>query len=162
MKSWKPVVSGLTALSVFVLAGTVSCAKQEKHDHSAHGPSEQSQSHDPSVAPAAQSYADAVRQIRGHMASLDAIIKSGDYDAVHNDCVAIGRLSKSLAELAGRPNSPVPKDKLQEVSGAAGELAVAQRSLHSAAHDDDVPKVKEHYAHMGRLVESLARHSAGS
>ena len=131
-----------------------------KQDHSGHAAASDDSGATATTAPAAENYADALAQIRTHMTSLDAILKSGDYDAVHKDSVAIGKLGKSLGALASEQGSPVPKDKVTDVTAAGTELAAASRSFHSAAHEPDLPKVKEHYAHMGKLVESLARYAA--
>lgn len=131
-----------------------------KQDHSGHAATSDHSGATATTVPAAQNYADAIAQIRAHMTSLDTILKSGDYDAVHKDSVAIGTLGKSLGALATASNSPVPKGKVTDVTAAGTELAAASRSFHTAAHEPDLPKVKEHYAHMGQLVESLARYAA--
>lgn len=166
MKFWKPAVGGSAVLAALVLSGPASCTKAAKHDPAAHDHSGHSAMSDHSTspaattAPAARDYADAMEQLRARMTSLDVILKSGEYDDVHKDSVAIGRLGKSLGALAGAPNSPVPKDKVADVTAAGTELAAAARSFHSAAHESDLPKVREDYAHMGELVESLARYVA--
>lgn len=163
MKFWNPAVGGSTVLAALILTGPASCMKPAKqvraaHDHS--GNSAMSDHPAAEAAPAARNYADAITQLRARMVSLDAILKSGDYDAVHKDSVAIGALGKSLGAMAGAANSPVPKDQVADVTAAGTELAAASRSFHTAAHEPDLPKVKEHYAHMGKLVESLARYVA--
>jgi hypothetical protein len=165
-------VGGATALAVLILGGPLSCAKQAEHDHSAHDHAnhsahdhaDHSAASDNSAVPAAQNYADAIRQIQGHMTSLDAIIKSGKYDAVHNDCVAIGKLCDAIdgaGGLAAAQDSPVPKDKVNGVAEAANQISAASRSLHKAAHADDLPQVKADYARMSNLVESLTRYTRG-
>lgn len=159
VKFWKPVVGGSTVLAALILSGPVSCTKAAKHDHSAHdrpGDSAMSDHSPATAAPAARNYADAIEQLRTRMTSLDAIVKSGEYDDVHKDSVAIGKLCGSLGAMAAAPNSSVPRDKVTEVTAAATELSAAARSFHSAAHDEDLPQVKAHYAHMSRLVHSLA------
>ena len=161
MKFWKLVIGGPTILAILVLSGGVSCTKQAKHDHSAHDHLDHAAAPDESAVPAAQNYADAVKQLRARMTSLDAILKSGEYDKVHKDSVAIGKLGKSIGSLAAAPNSPVPKDQVKEVTAAGTELFAASRSFHGAAHEEDLPQVKEHYAQMGELVESLAQHVSG-
>ena len=173
MKFWKPAVGGSTVLAALILAGPASCAKDAKddgaakHDHAAHGPSGHSATSDhsgaaPTTAPAARNYADAIKRFRARMASLDAILKSGDYDAVHKDSVAIGKLGDSLGALAAAPGSPVLRDQVEAVTAAGKELAAAARSFHSAAHDEDLATVKADYARMGKLIDSLARHVPGS
>jgi len=97
--------------------------------------------------------------VRSPLPSLDAIIKSGKYDDVHKDSEAIRQLCGSLGELAAAQNSSVPRDKVKDVVQIANELSAASRSFHSAAHDEDLAQVKEHYAHMGKLVESLAAYA---
>ena len=161
MRSWGFTNCGAAALALLMSMGPLSCRDQAKHDHSAHEHSDRGAVGGDPAAPAAGTYADAVGEIRTRMTSLDAILKSGDYDSVHKDSVAIGRLCKSLPGLAAAPNSGVPKDRVKDVTDAAAELATVSREFHSAAHDEDAVRVKEHYAHMGRLVESLAEHSAG-
>ena len=132
------------------------------HDHAAGGHSGHAAPSDPpdaaAGAPAARDYADAVAQLRARLASLDAIIASGDHDAVHKDCVAAGRLGNALGALAAAPGSPVPQDQVADVTASGKELAAAARSLHTAAHDDDLATVKKDRARMGQLVDSLARH----
>ena len=166
MNFWKGNIGGSMVVAVLALTIPVSCAKQADHDHMQHDQSSHagtSDHHHPtsdqSPKPAAQSYADAVKQIQSRMASLDAIIKSGKYDEVHKDSEGIRQLCGSLGELAASQNSPVPKDKVKDVIQIANELSAASRSFHSAAHDDDLPQIKEHYAHMGTLVESLAAYA---
>src|SRR6058998_752003 len=111
---------------VAVVAPTlpVSCAKQPDHDHVQHDHGDHaamSQHHhdatsDQSQAVMAHSFADAVKQMQARMISLDAIMKSGKYDEVHNDSEAIRKLCASLGELAAAQNSLVPKDKVNEVT----------------------------------------------
>ena len=182
MKLWNPAVGGSTILGALMFAGPASCAKDAKddaakhdhakhghakHGHAKHGHSGHSATSDhsgaaPTTAPAARNYADAIRQFRMRMASLDAILKSGDYDGVHKDSVAIAKLGDSLGALAAAPGSPVPRDRVKDVTTAGTELAAAARSFHSAAHDEDLATVKADYARMGTLIDSLARHVAGS
>ena len=183
----KLLVSTPTVLAVMLLAGAAGCTtklKQEsaphdhaKHDHAAqvhtrrdhatHGhaghahsghSSTSDQATGATTAPAAQNYPDAVKQLRAHMSSLDAIIKSGDYDGVHDDCVAAGKLGDAIGALAAAQGSPVPKEEVSEVTGAGKELSSAARSLHKAAHNDDLARVKADHAQMQKLVESLAGH----
>ena len=150
-------LSGVALLSLMV---SLSCAKQTTPDHPDHAAMHDHSNHsampDGSATPAAQSYADAVKQIQSRMTSLDALVKAGKYDDVHKDSEAIRQLCGSLGDLAAAQNSPVPKDKVKEVTESAKELSAATRSFHGAAHDEDLPQVKEHYAHMGKLIESLA------
>ncbi len=168
MNFWKSTIGTSMVVAVVALTLPVSCAKQADHDHMQHDHSDHADmSHhhhddatsDQSTKPVAQSYADAVKQIQSHMTSLDAIMKSGKYDDVHKDSEAIRQLCASLAQLAAAENSPVPKEKVKDVTEMANELSAASRSFHSAAHDEDLPQVKEHYAHMTRLVESLAQYA---
>ena len=181
--SWKPVVGAPIVLAALALAGAVSCNSKPKqdpapHDHAKHGHAAQDEAarapakhghaghsapSDPAdaaatAAPAARNYADAVKRLRAHLASLDAIIESGYYDGVHKDCVAAARLGDSLGALAAAPGSPVPEDRVADVTAAGKEFSSAARSLHSAAHDDDLATVKRDRARMGQLVEALARH----
>ena len=158
MKFSKVFVGGSTALAVLVLSGPLSCAGQPKHDHSAH------EHADHSAAPVARDYADAIGQIQNHMTSLDVIIQSGKYDAVHKDCVAIEKLCDSVGSaggLAAAQGSPVPTDKVNGVSESAKQLAAVSRSLHKAAHADDPAQVKADFARMGELAGSLARYTRG-
>ena len=162
-----------------ILVGPISCAKDQAaatpteahpgHDHAAmqdHGAAGHehsasthgSSAHAAEEAVAANNYADAVKQIQSRMASLDAIIKSGDYDAVHKDCVAIGKLGESIGDLAAAQDSGVPKDKVESLRDAGKELATAQKSLHKAAHGDVLTTVKEQYVRMGKLLESFANY----
>ena len=129
-----------------------------KHDHPGHGAPSDHAGATSTTAPAAQNYADAIHEFRTHMASLAAILKSGDYDGVHKDSVAIGKLGESIGTLAAAQGSPVPSDNLKDVKAAGTELAAAARSFHKAAHNDDLPRVKADYAQMGKLIDSLARH----
>ena len=158
-----------TSMVVAAVALTlpVSCAKQADHDHMQHDRADHAamsqHQHDAisdqSPAVMAQTYADAVKQMQARMTSLDAIMKSGKYDEVHTDSEAIRKLCSSIGELAAAQNTPVPKDKVKEVTDMAAELSAAARSFHSASHDEDLPQVKEHYAHMKRLVDSLAQYA---
>lgn len=156
MTVWRLVVGGSTVLVVLMLMGPVSCTKAAKHDHSAHDHADHAPTADQSAAPAAQNYADAVKQLQARMASLDAILRSGEYDDVHKDSVAIRKLCDSIGALAAAPNSGVPKEKVTEVTAAAKELSAATHSFHGSAHDEDLPQVKQLYARMGKLIESLA------
>lgn len=161
MKIHKSIVGVTTALAVLTLGGPLSCAGQAKHDHSAHEHADHSASPEHSAAPVVRDYADAIGQIQNHMTLLDAIIKSGKYDAVHKDCLAIEKVCDSLGDgggLAAAQGSPIPKDKVNDVSESAKQLAATSRSLHKAAHADDLPQVKADYARMGELVGSLARY----
>ena len=155
---WKRDSTVLSALAL-ILAGPVSCAKDAKHDHAAardHSGGHGSASHHGAEAPvAARNFAEAVRQLQTRMASLDTIIKSGDYDGVHDDCVAIGKLGESLGALAATEASGVSKGKVSDVSAAGQELSTAARGLHKAAHNDQPATVKGEYARMVKLVESL-------
>ena len=63
--------------------------------------------------------------------------------------------------MAAAHGSPVPKDKLNDVSESTKQLATANRSLHKAAHADDLPQVKADYTRTGDLVGSLARYTQG-
>jgi hypothetical protein len=163
-----------------ILAGPISCTKDQAattateahpghhhaamHDHGTAGHDHAAGTHDSSAhaaedAVTAKNYADAVKQIQSRMASLDAIIKSGDYDAVHKDCVAIGKLGESIGDLAAAQDSGVPKDEVESLRDAGKELAAAQKGLHKAAHGDDLATVKEQYVRMGKLLESLANYA---
>jgi hypothetical protein len=137
----------------------LSCAKQDTHEHHDHSMMHDDSHH--SAMPAAQSYGDAVRQMRALLASMDAKIKAGKYDDVHHDAEALRSLCNSLGELAAARNSPVPRDKVNEVTETAKELSAAGNSFHKAAHAEDLPQVKEHYAHMVKLVDSFARYDGG-
>jgi hypothetical protein len=169
MNFWNSGLRSILLVALF-LTVPISCAKQANHDHSQHShshPGATTQHHhdassDHSPAVTAQNYADAVKQMQARMASLDAILKSGKYDDVHKDTEAIRKLCGSLGELAAAQNSLVPKDKVKEVTDMAAELSKASRSFHSAAHDEDLPQVKEHYAHMGKLIESLSAYARAS
>lgn len=164
----------LAALSL-MLAGPISCAKNaqpgnDEHEHatpqsgeipyatSHHDHADGHTRADHAVEPSAtaRNYADAVKQLQARLASLDTIIKSGQYDDVHKDCVAIGELGGSIGALATAEDSGVPKDKVESLRAAGKELADASRSLHKAAHSDDLATVKAEYAHMGKLIDSLA------
>src|SRR5205823_5421642 len=96
--------------------------------------------------PAARTYGEAIKQMQTLVTSLDATVKSGKYDAVHHDADALRKLCASLPELAAAKDSPVPGDKVKEVSEAAQQLSTAAHEFHEAAHDEDLPHVKEHYA----------------
>lgn len=167
MNIWKSSIGTSMVVAVVALTLPVSCAKQADHDHMQHDqPDHADMSHhhheetsDQSSAVMAHSYADAVKQMQARMTSLDAMMKSGKYDEVHNDSEAIRKLCSSIGELAAAQNSPVPKDKVKEVTDIAAELSAASKSFHSASHDEDLPQVKEHYAHMKRLVDSLAQYA---
>ena len=126
--------------------GTPTSAAQHEHDHSHHA-----------ATPDSLTYADAVKQIRSHMASLNSTIAAGKYKDVHNDAKAIIGLCESMEKLAAAPGSNVAADKVSAVSGWAKELSTATDAMHDAAHGDDVAGLKEHYAHMTKLVESLAQ-----
>jgi hypothetical protein len=165
---WKRDSTVLSTLA-FILAGSVSCAKDTKHDHAEHdhaaardhsGGHGEASHHAAEAPVTAQNFADAVKQLRGHMASLDVILKSGDYDGVHKDSVAIGKIGESVGSLASVQGSPVPHDRVKDVTAAGAELAAASRSFHKAAHNDDLATVKERYIRMGALIDSLARHVA--
>jgi hypothetical protein len=155
------IVTNILAILGLTLA--TSCAHDAEH-HDADPPAHHhDHEHHPdesagSATPAAHDYADAVKQIQAHMVSLDAIIKSGEYDSVHKDCVAIGKLCDSLRALAAAEGSRVPKDKLDEVAESAKQLSAASRDLHHAAHSDDVAKLKLNYEQMTRLVASLSNY----
>ena len=167
MNFWKSSIGTSMVVAAVALTLPVSCAKQADHDHMQHDHMDHdamSQHHhdaasDESSAVMAHSYADAVKQMQARMTSLDAIMKSGKYDEVHNDAEAIRKLCGSIGELADAQNSPVPKDKVKEVTDLAAELSAAARSFHNASHDEDLPQVKQHYAHMKRLVDSLAAYA---
>ena len=167
MRKETTVTSGKLAVSAaaLVLVAAVSCNSKPRQDRTGHDHG----SHDHSTggaasgdaaatAPATRDYADAVAQLRAQMASLDAILKSGDYDGVHKDSVAIGKIGQSIGALAAAKGSPVPKVKVTEVTAEGQELAAAARSFHHAAHEPDLPKVNEHYAHMRKLIDGLALH----
>ena len=166
MNFLKSSVGTSMVVAIVALTLPVSCAKQADHDHMQHDHTDHdAMSHhhhdaasDESSAVMAHSYADAVKQMQARMTSLDAIMKSGKYDEVHNDSEAIRKLCNSIGDLAAAQNSPVPKDKVKEVTDTATELSAAARSFHGASHDEDLPQVKEHYAHMKRLVDSLAQY----
>jgi len=187
VKSLKLVVGAPTVLCAIILAGPASCNTSPKHDHVADDPAAVEQTtrdhspqhhaageqpgHDHTVhpatshksaaaatAPTAQNYTDAITQLQARMSSLDAILKSRDYDRVHDDCVAIGHLGESLGSLSAAQGSPVPKEKVAEVTSAGEQLSSAARSLHKAAHNDELAQVKADYARMSKLVESLGRH----
>lgn len=146
-------VTGSILLAVALLALAVSCSKQATHDnHAAHDHA------DHAAAPAPSGYAGAIKQIRTHMTSLNGIIASGSYKAVHNDAEAIVDICESMEKLAADPNSGVPRDKVSLVGQQAKELATASDAMHGAAHAGEVAKLKEHFAHMGRVVESLAQY----
>lgn len=106
MNTWKFVSDIPAVVAALVFTGPVSCSQDAKpdqrahdhtghaakHDHKAHDHSGNSAASDESAAtPAPRTYADAIRQLRAHMVSLDAILKSGDHDAVHKDSVAMER-----------------------------------------------------------------------
>lgn len=152
--------------------GMVSCSKKATRDQAVHGhegrgaeahaanphahsghPSH-SAPDEPAVVPAA-SYSDAVKRIQTHLASIDEIVKAGKYDDVHDDSEAIRKLCADVVKLAPTRDSGVPPERVQEVTAWANELSTASRSLHSAAHDDDVPRLREQYARMTRLLGSL-------
>ena len=159
------VFGGTTAFLMLILSGPLGCSGHTSHDHDHphdHDHDHASHSHpDDSAAPVAGSYADAIQQMRTHMTSLDAIIKSGNYDAVHKDSVAISKLCDLIGGSGGlaATNGSVPKDKLSEVSDSAKQLSEASRSLHHAAHAGDINQVRADYARMRELVDSLARYS---
>ena len=162
MNTWKSVAAVPAVLAALAFAGPLSCIREAKHDHQAHDHAGHPATSDASAAtPAAKTYADAIQQLRAHMTSLDAILKSGEYDAVHKDSVAIGKIGDSLGALASAPGSPVPQDKVKDVTTAGAEIKAASRTFHKAAHDDDLATVKGEYARMGRLIDSLAQLQAG-
>ena len=173
MNTWKSVAAIPTVVAALSFTGPVSCSQEAKHDHKGHGHSGHSAQHDQkahdhsghsatsdgsAATPAPRTYAEAIQRLRAHMMSLDAILKSGDHDAVHKDSVAIGKIGESLGALASAPGSPVPEDKVKDVTTAGAELKTASRTFHTAAHDADLATVKADYARMGKLVDSLARH----
>jgi hypothetical protein len=158
----------LSGFTVLLLVVPLSCAKEAAHDHpdpaAPHHPGDHAAAHDhgSSSAPVPKSYAEAVRQMRLLLASLDATIKSGQYDNVHHDSQALRRICGSIKELATAQSSPVPKDKVNEVTELASQLSSATDDFHDAAHDGDLQRLKERYAQMVKLVDSLARYADAS
>ena len=158
--NWVNTLSGGSlVMALMILAGPVSCSHEAKHNHKAHDHSRHSATSEESAAtPAPRRYADAIQQLRAHMMSLDAILKSGDHDAVHKDSVAIGKIGESLGALASAPDSPVPQSKVKDVTTTGAELKTASRIFHKAAHNDELATVNAEYARMGKLIDSLAQH----
>ena len=186
MNTWKSVAAVPAVVVALIFTGPIACSQDAKtdqrshdhaghavkhdrsHDRSGHAAQHDRKAHDHSghsaasdesaETPAPRTYADAIQQLRAHMKSLDAILKSGDHDAVHKDSVAIGKIGESLGALASAPESPVPQNKVKDVTTAGADLRTASRTFHKAAHNDDLATVKADYAHMNKLIDSLARH----
>src|SRR4051812_18417854 len=97
-------------LAAALLIGPVSCAHKASHDehHTDHAAT--------AAVPASDTYADAIKQIRSRMASINSIIASGNYDTVHDDAEAIGQACGLLEKLAAAPGSGVPREKVPAVA----------------------------------------------
>jgi hypothetical protein len=51
---------------------------------------------------------------------------------------------------------------VSEVTALADKLSSAADDFHDASHDGDLPRMKERYAEMVKLVDSLAHYGSGS
>jgi hypothetical protein len=179
MKRKNAALGGTIIVTAMLLAGPVGCGGNAKRDrpgdghvthqhaagnhaaqgHAAHGQSGHSGDL-ATTAPAPRDYADAIAQLRAHMASLDSILKSGDYDAVHKDSVAICKIGESVGALAAAPGSHVPPEQVKAVTSDGAELSAKSRSFHKAAHSDDLATVRADFARMGQLIDSLELRAA--
>ncbi|MBI4879857.1 MAG: hypothetical protein HY812_09405 [Planctomycetes bacterium] len=104
-------------------------------------------------------YVAAVAEIDERLQNIDGLIKSGKLDGVHAEAQVIVGVANTLAQLALKPGSGVPKEAVKEINKTAKELAGKFDAIDEAGDSGDEAATRKVYAEMVALQATLRKHA---
>ncbi len=118
--------------------------------------------------PAAQheapdTYAKAVAEIDERLKAIEGLIKGNKLDKVHAEAQVIVDIANTLAALALKPGSGVPREAIKEINVTAKALAGKFDAIDKAGDSGDGPGTRKVWGEMVELQKTLKRYaSAGA
>jgi hypothetical protein len=109
------------------------------------------------AAPA--TYAEAVAEIDERLENIDGLIKGKKLDDVHKEAQVIVDVAKTLAALALKPDSGVPKEAVKDINRTAKELAGKFDAIDKAGDAGDEAATKTVLAEMIALQATLKKYA---
>ena len=104
-------------------------------------------------------YAAAVAEIDERLAAIDGLIQGKKLDDVHREAQAIVDVAKTLAALALKADSGVPKDAVKEINKTAKKLAGKFDAIDKAGDAGDEAGTRKVYGEMVALQATLKTHA---
>lgn len=141
-------ILGIVAVAVFGFALAGGATAQDGHGHDGQKP-EQGMPTD---------YAGAVRAIDARMKNIARLIESKKLDAVHAEAEVIRDVAKSVAQLALKADSGVPKEAVKEINLAAKALADMFEPIDEAGDSGNLGATKKVYQEMLTLQATLQKY----
>ena len=103
-------------------------------------------------------YAGAVRAIDARMKNIARLIETKKLDAVHAEAEVIRDVAKSVAQLALKADSGVPKEAVKEINLAAKALADKFEPIDAAGDSGNLEATKKVYQEMVTLQATLQKY----
>ena len=103
-------------------------------------------------------YAGAVRAIDARMKNIARLIETKKLDAVHAEAEVIRDVAKSVAQLALKADSGVPKEAVKEINLAAKALADKFEPIDAAGDSGNLEVTKKVYQEMVTLQATLQKY----
>ncbi len=128
------------------------CA-QDGHDDSEHG---QHGAGEPFTEP--QSYAAAVNVIHAQLEKIERLIAARQLDKVHAEAAIIRDVAETMAQLALKTDSGVPREAVKEINLTATDLAAKFGPIDEAGDSGDLAGTQRVYDEMVALFETLEKH----
>ncbi len=112
--------------------------------------------------PAAQheapdTYAKAVAEIDERLENIDGLIKGKKLDKVHAEAQVIVDIASTLAALALKPGSGVPRDAIKEINVTAKALAAKFDAIDKAGDSGDAAGTRRVWGEMVELQKTLRK-----
>ncbi len=104
-------------------------------------------------------YATALMAIHRHLAYVAMLIESGQLDDLHKAAEPIKTIAKTLAKLAFKDDSGVPKDDVREINLTAKALAETWEKIDEAGDSGDLDAAKKVYQEMVDLTHTLKQYA---
>ena len=149
-----PAARTMLAVAALVLGLILiqGCA-QDGHDDSEHG---QHGASEPFTEP--QSYAAAVNVIHAQLEKIERLIAARQLDKVHAEAAIIRDVAETMAQLALKTDSGVPREAVKEINLTATDLATKFDPIDEAGDSGDLAGTQKVYDEMVALFETLEEH----
>lgn len=153
--SKRSLLFALTTAGAALVFGAPAALAQHGHDEKqpekAHGAGEKHEAPD--------TYANAIAEIDERLEAIDGLIKGKKLDKVHAEAQVIVDVASTLAQLALKPGSGVPREAVKDINKNAKELAGKFDAIDAAGDSGDEAGTKKVLAEMVALQATLKKYS---
>ena len=144
-------ILSIAAWSLVAAMAPIAAAQDRHGNEQEHG--------EPKAFKMPTTYKAALGVIEHRLHEIAELMESGKLDKVHAEAAVIRDVAKSLAKLALKKDSGVPREAIKGINLAAKDLAAKFGPIDEAGDSGNLTATKKIYQEMVELVATLEKHA---